>query len=212
MYMFSKKLLAVIGDLTDVNENLLNKAQMRKVSEITLPSTFELNANQENLLDIVTKYFVLSFWGTITTQLMLISFIVTDFSYLQSIELATKLENVSDCFWMIHSIANSLCFVLFIDMGGPYYIKCCSKCHKWTKKYCSKYANTLVRRHTLESLKNIKPENALKNDFILLIDDDLTDIHSTTPYPTSKYNNKKPNKTKFSTTNGSVSELFGPGK
>eukprot|EP01084_Bolivina_argentea_P212130 360650_1 len=86
---------------------------------------------QEQLIDVIVRYFLLSCIATVTTQIFLLIFTISDIAYLINSNGNGYIifENIGFVFWAFDNAVNAICIFMNINFAHNVYHKWCNACH-----------------------------------------------------------------------------------
>ena len=147
--IFIHKLLRITVDLNDSeSEKFVN-------SQIGV-----LNEEQKKLIHLMTKYFILSFVATLTTQLESLLYCVGYFVMQYDNYLTLY---ISWILWPIDCAVNSVCLFLIFEVNEKWYRKLCKGCHAFIKLWFKRTTKRKLRKKYFGD-ENVELEINLLND------------------------------------------------
>ena len=125
------------NNLTPANTKRSDVTEMSNITNITFSD------EQNNLLDIMAKIFVLNIFMIIMTQLVLIHLTIVNvieqkFPSYWDTNTQTKQTHIHYILRQIDCIINSYCIFLNFKFTHNFYIKSCNKCHNFVRNHCVK--------------------------------------------------------------------------
>ena len=148
--MFIIKLLQITVDLNDnISEKFIN-------AEIAV-----LNEQQKKLINIMTKYFMLSFIATLITQLESLVYGVGHFVWYYDNDWTLY---ISWILWPIDCAVNSVCLFLIFDMNNEWYLKSCKGFHACIKLWFKRVTKRRIQKK-YSDYDNVELEINLLNDY-----------------------------------------------
>ena len=139
--LFINKMIKVTVDLHSIKSHILINDEISR-----------LNDNQKVLLNIIAKYFVLSFIATTWTQISCLFFCVVWVLYVYDHHEAYIVAwDIMDVFWYLDGIINPICLYLIFEINDKYYQKFCNGSHS--------FARLCFRRCTQRELRKKKWTN-----------------------------------------------------
>eukprot|EP01084_Bolivina_argentea_P146809 256967_1 len=111
-YLFTSRLIKVTIELahTDINRS---------------------TQQGEQFIHITVRYFMLSCFATVTTQIFLLIFTISDIAYLidSNSDYYVMFENIGFELWSLNNAVNAICIFLNINFTHNIYRICCKQCH-----------------------------------------------------------------------------------
>lgn len=118
---------------------------IRSFSEESDSLSNQLNHHQNKLLYVITKNSYLSIIAVLSTQFMLIYWIIYDLIfywalswYITHPNLHLWMHHIGYILWAVHCFIESLCIMLSFEFNKWWYQKCCGKSHTKCQSCCAK--------------------------------------------------------------------------
>ena len=171
----------VFGDIYSIGEEVIDLILSVYMIAIFMNKLFQLTVDlagndlpeiltiqQQRLIHIMTKYFILSFIATLVTQLESLIYCFAEFSGTQGDY--KWILYVSFLLWPIDCAVNSICLFLIFDINERLYIKSCGKFHTCIKTL---FNRRIKRKLTIVySADNVELEINLLDDNVRYAQED----------------------------------------
>ena len=119
-------------------------------SDILINDKFSILSNeQQTLLDVTSKYFILSFIATLWTQIVILIYLVNYVIYLYfglPVNTYLMIYDIGDIFWCSDGIINPICLFLIFEVNHNWYQRFCKGCHAVSKLCFKKCTMTKVKK------------------------------------------------------------------
>ena len=119
-----------------------------------------LNEQQQRLIDLMTKYFVLSFMATLITQLESLVYCI---GYFDDSGWGYWVLYVSWILWPVDCAVNSICLFLIFEINGKWYHKWCKGFHACIKLFFKRATKRKLRKKYFGD-QNVELEINLLNE------------------------------------------------
>ena len=138
-----RKMSAVTIDMNDNKSELFTNDQVAK-----------LNEKQKHLLDIMTKYFILTFNATLFTQLELIALCVTWMTaWYEYWDIHFYADYLYAYFFPLDCAVNSICLFLIFEINDKWYKKICKGYHAFIRLCLKKITKRKLRNQYSNDLQ-----------------------------------------------------------
>ena len=154
--LFINKMMIVTMDLR------MSQSDSRMSDKLSI-----LSREQQTLLDVTSKYFILSFIATLWTQIVILIYLVNYVIFLyheMTVKTYMMIYDIGDIFWFSDGIVNPICLFLIFEVNDGWYRRLCRGCHAFSKLCFKKCTMRNVKRRYGDVDKNNSMQLGLLND------------------------------------------------